>query len=84
MKRFVAAILAVVMLLSTFSFTALAAAPEQLPQTDPAVQQLQTTALPPVGLDTRPYAAAMGAAADRQAFSVHDQRPAEHGPPPTA
>lgn len=59
MKRFVAAILAVVMLLSTFSFTALAAAPEQLPQTDPAVQQLQTTALPPVGLDTRPYAAAM-------------------------
>ena len=59
MKRFVAAILAIVMLLSTFSFTALAAAPEQLPQTDPAVQQLQTTALPPVGLDTRPYAAAM-------------------------
>lgn len=59
MKRFVAAILAVVMLLSTFSFTALAAAPEQLPQTDPAVKQLQTTALPPVGLDTRPYAAAM-------------------------
>ena len=59
MKRFVAAILAVVMLLSTFSFTALAAAPEQLPQTGPAVQQLQTTALPPVGLDTRPYAAAM-------------------------
>lgn len=59
MKRFVAAILAVVMLLSTFSFTALAAAPEQLPQTDPAVQQLQTTALPPVGLDNRPYAAAM-------------------------
>ena len=48
MKRFVAAILAIVMLLSTFSFTALAAAPEQLPQTDPAVQQLQTTALPPV------------------------------------
>ena len=35
MKRFVAAILAIVMLLSTFSFTALAAAPEQLPQTDP-------------------------------------------------
>lgn len=59
MKRFVAAILAIVMLLSTFSFTALAAAPEQLPQTDPTVQQLQTTALPPVGLDTRPYAAAM-------------------------
>lgn len=59
MKRFVAAILAIVMLLSTFSFTALAAAPEQLLQTDPAVQQLQTTALPPVGLDTRPYAAAM-------------------------
>ena len=59
MKRFVAAILAIVMLLSTFSFTALAAAPEQLPQTDPAVQQLQTTALPPVGLNTRPYAAAM-------------------------
>lgn len=59
MKRLVAAILAIVMLLSTFSFTALAAAPEQLPQTDPAVQQLQTTALPPVGLDTRPYAAAM-------------------------
>ena len=59
MKRFVAAILAIVMLLSTFSFTALATAPEQLPQTDPAVQQLQTTALPPVGLDTRPYAAAM-------------------------
>ena len=59
MKRFVAAILAIVMLLSTFSFTALAAAPEQQPQTDPAVQQLQTTALPPVGLDTRPYAAAM-------------------------
>lgn len=59
MKRFVAAILAIVMLLSTFSFTALAAASEQLPQTDPAVQHLQTTALPPVGLDTRPYAAAM-------------------------